>query len=794
MAFKPACMSCKRPWSTSNLITNFDILTQSAYLIEDGYLFRNVYWHLGTPPTMPRPKDMEEYLDDLHKETTPVPKGSFLEHQTDYFRLYQFKFIWFTSTQTILCRLPYAGRNWFEQATFFLPPVNEPEPDFNDLDIRMVTRWQVAGYAKNEETKKWERKRAIFRKEVKTADYILKPKEEVLFVNNDGSKWVKTAHYYEGPDKEEPSDDELRFLKVSTERLKEWSEMEQKTCHNQEFVDKTKLFLKDYAPGGEWTQPGKLKIKTYQEVRVLMLTEGSQLIRKIEKKIDKTRKGYELYTVAGPIKKINDERLLISLERDFISEWWPRAYNLEGLWQFSRKPITKKMLENWENGRPLQSCVFCPSEAGLPSTRSDDFAFADSDLIKTVEVGADGLKKDIQRSRAFHLGYLSNVVGGDLIEQAGEGLGNIETVRNLTAANLQSRMEILKQVQGGVVDSEDKKAAGSFVQTCQGELGRRKEELEKTNRDKDKLEKEKEEIDEKKARLENEIEQHKQDREKINEDIKEKEKQQKKNQELYEEKVKKQSEMDERSTQMSGELRSLRTQIETNKTTLHNITDTTSSSERASLRDRTTKLEHTADELEKKLADHDKELRKINREIEGIEREMRLVHSNLQDLHINQGKHDDAIEELNRKLGDLTRRQGELERENNDLRTKLGEMKRPDYLGGWTPSGGSGGGGVPPGGVTPTPRVGKLHLILRIRANWGFKQSEETVEFNSVHEAEVFANAIKDEGGWTPSGGGDFTQTKRNLIYNYIINIILRCRTGEDLDKFEDFSSWGTGH
>lgn len=51
-----------------------------------------------------------------------------------------------------------------------------------------------------------------------------------------------------------------------------------------------------------------------------MLTEGSQLIRKIEKKLDKTRQGYELYTVAGPLRKINDERMLIPLKRDFVAE------------------------------------------------------------------------------------------------------------------------------------------------------------------------------------------------------------------------------------------------------------------------------------------------------------------------------------------------------------------------------------------------------------------------------------------------------------------------------------------
>lgn len=96
--------------------------------------------------------------------------------------------------------------------------------------------------------------------------------------------------------------------------------MEKRTIYTQEFVDKTKQFLKDYTAGGEWTQPGKLKIEAYRDIRVLMLAEGAQLIRKIEKKLDKTRQGYELYTVAGPIRKINDERLLIPLERDFISE------------------------------------------------------------------------------------------------------------------------------------------------------------------------------------------------------------------------------------------------------------------------------------------------------------------------------------------------------------------------------------------------------------------------------------------------------------------------------------------
>ncbi|CAJ0832384.1 10192_t:CDS:2 [Entrophospora sp. SA101] len=145
----------------------------------------------------------------------------------------------------------------------------------------------VAGYAFNEETKKYERKKAIYHEEVKPADYILRPNESVISTNSDGQ------------DKEEPTDEELRFLKNTTEKLKEWLEeytskkMEKRTCYTQEFA--------------------------YQDIRVLMLAEGTQLIKKIEKKLDKTRKGYELYTVVG-MRKVNDERLLITLERDFIAE------------------------------------------------------------------------------------------------------------------------------------------------------------------------------------------------------------------------------------------------------------------------------------------------------------------------------------------------------------------------------------------------------------------------------------------------------------------------------------------
>ncbi|CAH1759040.1 19810_t:CDS:2 [Entrophospora sp. SA101] len=183
---------------------------------------------------LPEPEYMKELMDDLHQEATPNQKGSFPEYQTQHFRLYQFRFIWFSST----------------------------EPEFNNLSISLEAQ-------------------------VKPADYILRPNESVISTNSDGQ------------DKEEPTDEELRFLKNTTEKLKEWLEeytskkMEKRTCYTQEFA--------------------------YQDIRVLMLAEGTQLIKKIEKKLDKTRKGYELYTVVG-MRKVNDERLLITLERDFIAE------------------------------------------------------------------------------------------------------------------------------------------------------------------------------------------------------------------------------------------------------------------------------------------------------------------------------------------------------------------------------------------------------------------------------------------------------------------------------------------
>lgn len=349
-------------------------------------------------------------------------------------------------------------------------------------------------------------------------------------------------------------------------------------------------------------------------------------------------------------------------------------------------------------------------------------------------------KKIIAATTANYLADEARKFNEGIIEEGGQAMSDVKALKNMHASALTGRVELLENALKTTEDKSMKETLKNYSQVLGGELGRRKEELEKTKRDNDKLEKEKEEIDEKKARFENEIGQHKQDREKLVEDLKKKEEQQKKNNALYEEKIKNQKEIDEKRTRMDNELKGIKVQIKSNETRLSNITDDTSSSERASLRNRTTELEATAVELEKKLADHDKELRQINREIEKVERDIRLIHSNIQDIHINMGHHDSAIEELERKLGALQRRQDELGRENTDLRRKLGEMERPEYLGGWNQPGGS--GGVPPGGVTPTPRQGSFFLDVNIGASVG-DFNRESHKFYSPHDAEVFAKRVK---------------------------------------------------
>ncbi|CAH1759041.1 19811_t:CDS:1 [Entrophospora sp. SA101] len=314
------------------------------------------------------------------------------------------------------------------------------------------------------------------------------------------------------------------------------------------------------------------------------------------------------------------------------------------------------MIEDWENGRPLQSCVFCPSEAGMASTRSEDFTFDSADLLSHKQLEGEEYKKIITVSTAAYLANEARKFNEGIIEEGGKGMSDLNVLQNTHASALAGRMELMENAINFTGDKSTKETLKSYTQILGGELGRRKEELKKTQEDKGKLEKEKEELDERKARLENEVEQIKQDRESLLDEKKKKEEALKKEIELYEEKVKKQSEMAAEYKRTSGELDSLRFQIDQNRTSLANLTDQSATAERIRLRGEQDILKAKSIELERKLGIHETELSRLGGEIEINRERIRHHQEQIQNIHIN-------LNNLNTGLNDLARKLGELEQE-----------------------------------------------------------------------------------------------------------------------------------
>jgi hypothetical protein len=364
------CPTCGRAGGEKgNLVTTFDLFTQSIYLTEDGYCFQNPYWHKRMVP------DPQGYLDLrnlLNKPGKPNELGEMklvevLEPETTIdFSLQKFKFLW-VFTNRILCILPYEYRDWFKEATFFLRPSNEDLPYFGWLKSAIESRWTRSGYKLDSST-------------------------GVL-------EWKKEENPTSAP-LEKPSEFELKFLRRVDELVRkylaEYTYQPEKLrfgegkVYSADYLEKIKKVVDEFNHEGsnKWPEDS-FNIVEYPDMRLIAFNEFRKLADHVERKLDPTRKGYELY-VPLHFEKVNELRMIITVKRDYVSEWYPRAFALRGLWQFQKRPLTKEMIEKWEEhtysdsskkSTPLQTCIFCPSDAGSPSSRSDDFAFDSKVLI-----------------------------------------------------------------------------------------------------------------------------------------------------------------------------------------------------------------------------------------------------------------------------------------------------------------------------------------------------------------------------------------------------------------------------
>jgi hypothetical protein len=534
-----ACPRCGRSGAgKSNLTARRDIETQRVYLTELGYFFRNPYWHNKMVPEpsfyeelvgsdlrvkskeqweaeheqskADNPSDQSKWKPayqpgDIHKAVEPSQKGSLSVFTTTYWTLYQFKYRWIY-TDRIIVWLPYGGREWIRQASFFLKPVNEDcfEPAVW-LQGALETRFTKASYVRNQETGAWEYK----------------------------------ADSYKNKDLEKPNDEEKQFLESTAKQVYEWiNEYEFKpeamrNIYNEPYLNKTKEFLKEYRDKGKWAKYS-WSIPYYTELRLLTLVEGEKLVKHIEGRLDKTRKGYEFYLPISralgfgfkSIERINDERLIIHLKRDFVADWYPLLFDLEGTWKFSERPLTKKQIEEWNEATtpdgkvikfPLQSCVFCPPERGMSPDRSDDCPFFSENLIDGSQTDPDAhqtIRKQWQETinRQDRLANAEEVTTE--ITEFANNQPEVRGARRETIESALQEVKELKDLEG--LDSSIRNELEANERVFQSELGRRDAENEQHEADKNTANQRQKEHEEDRVRIENEINRHTQHQQQIN--------------------------------------------------------------------------------------------------------------------------------------------------------------------------------------------------------------------------------------------------------------------------------------
>lgn len=473
------CPRCGRSGTGENITTQLDILTQSAYLITDGYIFQNPHWSMRR---LPEPEFWEELQDDLHKEVKPIEGKSLI--QTNYFRLYRFKLRWIF-TDRILAQLPYAvwdknkqiytGRDWIKQSTFLLPPNNDPEPDFTWCEGSIVARWKNAGYV-------WEE------------DEKLARDNPHLFGQG---KWVIKNKGEENPDAEE-----IMFLK-HTEKLLAYYKNEythkreiERNIYNETFLAGVKQELDDNydSETGKWGRNTTLlNIDRYKELRLIFEREVGKLAHHIERKIDYKRTGLELYKPIS-LTKVNDSQMIIEVERDFMAENYNELLRLWGCWKFQTWPLTKEIIENFSKdargrNRPLQSCVFCPGDDNSATGKSDDWSFDRHILIRHPWHG----EMDMEKYREQAEGWLADIRRENNVQDSQTLADNIQNIlandrtlrKEISNDNLKSMQEALQQA--SMIDGLDpttKSRLEKQIKTIEREFSRRDNERRKIDNEK----------------------------------------------------------------------------------------------------------------------------------------------------------------------------------------------------------------------------------------------------------------------------------------------------------------------
>src|SRR5947199_9843843 len=129
---------------------------------------------------------------------------------------------------------------------------------------------------------------------------------------------------------ETPSKEELDFLdrvwKLHIKYTKEITfdyEQERITMYDdsKNYLNEVKNVVKEFATekqGGTWDK--HLKISLYKELRFLMELEMKKLEKHIEKKLDHTRKDFELF-LPETFTRVNDEKLMIKMKIDYVYDW-----------------------------------------------------------------------------------------------------------------------------------------------------------------------------------------------------------------------------------------------------------------------------------------------------------------------------------------------------------------------------------------------------------------------------------------------------------------------------------------
>jgi hypothetical protein len=380
MAVGVVCPSCGRTGAgKSNLITMLDIMTQEVYLQEDGYFFKNYWWNTKM---IPAPDFFDELINELHKpveESTRV--GGLIETNLKHFTLRGFSYRWIT-TMKILCYIPASAMNYLSESTFFLYPSNRKMPDYNWLKGAFKSLRSHYGYWFNKEKNQYD---DIFDELVKQGRNMTVPTQIQRDYLLDAEKLV------------------VHSLNEFVHKKKEQREDKTTGCYRKEWVDDLKKKFAPFNKGGRYFQEfmkDEHKNKVEQQALGSIIHETNTLIKLIEEKtngkwIGKDGKeetgntkgrlmpgsknrwtgdtSYQLFRPCG-ITKVNENRLIIKLERDLIAEWYPRLLDTVACWKFQTRPMSRELIENFNGeGNPLQSCVFCPPHNNTASSPDDYF-------------------------------------------------------------------------------------------------------------------------------------------------------------------------------------------------------------------------------------------------------------------------------------------------------------------------------------------------------------------------------------------------------------------------------------